>query len=257
MSTSTITAAPVVEYPETDGLPMAENTKQFRWIVTIEGGLEAVYAHREDVFVAGDLFWYPVEGDSTIRIAADIMVVFGRPKGDRSSYLQWRENGVAPKVTFEILSPGNTKPEMQGKLEFYEEYGVEEYYIYDPEKPKLSGWRRQGRRLKPIPDMSNWTSPSLGIRFDMSQGELRIYGPDGQLFATYQEAVTARDQERKEKEKERAAKESERAAKESERAAKESERAAKEVERAAKEKQRERADRLAAQLRALGIEPEE
>ena len=229
MSTQLLSAPPAIEYPETDGLPMAENTKQFRWIVTIEGGLEAVFAHREDVFVAADLFWYPVKGDNTIRIAADIMVVFGRPKGDRSAYLQWLEGGISPKVTFEILSPGNTKPEMQGKLEFYEEYGVEEYYLYDPEKPKLSGWRRRGNRLKSIRDMSNWTSPILGIRFDMSQGELKIHGPDGQPFATYQEVIDARDQERKEKVK----------------------------ERAAKEKERKRADRLAAQLRALGVEPSE
>ena len=215
MSTQLLSAPPAIEYPETDGLPMAENTKQFRWIVTIEGGLEAAYAHREDVFVAADLFWYPVQGDNTIRIAADIMVVFGRPKGDRSAYLQWLEGGISPKVTFEILSPGNTKPEMQGKLEFYEEYGVEEYYLYDPEKPKLSGWRRRGGRLKQIRDMSNWTSPKLGIRFDMSRGELRIYGPDGRPFATYLEVVKSRDQERK------------------------------------------RADRLAAQLRALGVEPKE
>ncbi|MEE6161048.1 hypothetical protein U9R62_06765 [Cylindrospermopsis raciborskii DSH] len=34
-----------------------------------------------DVFVAGDLFWYPVEGSNKIKLAPDTMVVFGRPKG--------------------------------------------------------------------------------------------------------------------------------------------------------------------------------
>lgn len=29
-----------IEYPDSDGLPMADNTKQFRWIVTIKEGLE-------------------------------------------------------------------------------------------------------------------------------------------------------------------------------------------------------------------------
>jgi hypothetical protein len=47
-------AAPII-YPESDGRPIAENTKQFRWIVTIEGGLEALFRDAPDVFVAGDL----------------------------------------------------------------------------------------------------------------------------------------------------------------------------------------------------------
>ncbi len=79
--------APVV-YPESDGLPMAENTKQLRWIVVLFGNLAALFRDAADVFVGGDLFWYPVEGDSALRTAPDVLVVFGRPKGDRSSYRQ-------------------------------------------------------------------------------------------------------------------------------------------------------------------------
>ena len=51
--------------------------------------------------------------------------------------------------------------------------------------------------------------------------ELRIYGPDGRRFATYVELVEQRDREQREK-----------------------------------EQAQQRAERLAAQLRALGIEPE-
>src|SRR6266704_5862438 len=59
-------------YPESDGLPMADNTKQFRWIVTIQGGLDALFKDEPNVFVAGDLLWYPVEGKPTIRLAPDV-----------------------------------------------------------------------------------------------------------------------------------------------------------------------------------------
>jgi hypothetical protein len=72
---------PAVEYPSTDGEPMAQNTKQYRYITTIQGGLAAMFRDRPDVFVAADLFWYPIEGDNTTRAAPDVMVVFGRPKG--------------------------------------------------------------------------------------------------------------------------------------------------------------------------------
>ena len=51
-------------YPETDGQPMSDNTKQYEWITTIKGNLDGIFAHRTDVFIAGDLLWYPVEGSN-------------------------------------------------------------------------------------------------------------------------------------------------------------------------------------------------
>src|SRR5262249_37507082 len=63
MSSTTATPqSPAIEYPDSDGEPMAENTLQFKWIVTIKEGLDGVFRHDPNVFVAGDLFWYPVEG---------------------------------------------------------------------------------------------------------------------------------------------------------------------------------------------------
>jgi len=82
-----VDVAPII-YPQSDGKPMADNTTQFRWIVTIQGGLDALFRDNPDIFVAGDLLWYPVEGHPEISTAPDVMVAFGRPKGDRGSYLQ-------------------------------------------------------------------------------------------------------------------------------------------------------------------------
>ena len=53
----------------------------------------------ENVFVAGDLLWYPVEGNNKLRQAPDVMVVFGAKKGDRGSYMQWKEQGIPPQVS--------------------------------------------------------------------------------------------------------------------------------------------------------------
>lgn len=211
-----------VIYPESDGKPMADNTRQFRWIVTIQGGLAALFRADPNVFVAGDLLWYPVEGRADIRIAPDVLVVFGRPKGDRGSYLQWREEGIPPQVVFEVLSPANSTAEMNRKLKFYDRHGVEEYYLYDPDSGALDGWRRAGERLVLIDDLAGWVSPRLGVRFEFEAGELRIYRPDGKRFLTFEEL--------------------------------EAERALAE-QRA--EQERQRAERLAAQLRELGVEPQE
>lgn len=155
-----------------------------------------MFANDPNVFVAGDLLWYPVEGENGNRKAPNAMVVFGRPKGDRGSYLQWREDNIPPQVVFEILSPGNTFQQMLVKYKFYDRYGVEEYYLYDPDKFELSGWLRSGSELTAIPQMLGWVSPRLGIRFELLDSELEIYRPDGQRFRTYLELAQQLEQER-------------------------------------------------------------
>ncbi|BAY63847.1 hypothetical protein NIES22_39370 [Calothrix brevissima NIES-22] len=217
-----------VIYPDNDGQPVANNTIQFRWIVEIQQNLDWLFADDPNVFIAGDLFWYPVEGRNTIAVAPDVMVVLGRPKGDRLSYLQWKESGIAPQVVFEILSPSNTAVEMDKKLLFFDRYGVEEYYIYDPDSHNLQGWLRGEDGLDTIPQMADWVSPRLKIKFTLPPEGLQLYRPDGERFLTYQEISQRFEQERQ--------------------------RAELEHERA--EQERQRADRLAEQLRALGIEPE-
>ncbi len=182
-----------VVYPESDGKPMADNTKQFRYIATLKGGFDALYKDRDDVFVAGDLLWYPVEGDAKTRYAPDVMIAFGRPPGDRGSYLQWRENGQPPNVVFEVMSPGNTVREMRRKWEAYERYGVEEYYVYDPDAGVFEGWLRDGEtgKLEAIADTEGWESPLCGVRFGLEGAHLVVTRPDGKVFLTPSEADDA------------------------------------------------------------------
>ena len=183
-------------YPESDGKPMADNTKQFRWIVVIQQNLDWMFADNPNVFVAGDLFWYPVEGKPRIVTAPDVMVVVGRPKGERGSYQQWLENNIAPQVVFEILSPSNSTVEMDKKLLFYERYGVEEYYIYNPETDELQAWIRHEEGLESLESLNDYISPRLGIRFDCSGEELKIYRPDGEKFFSYIEIHQMLEEER-------------------------------------------------------------
>ncbi|HAO19300.1 MAG TPA: hypothetical protein DCQ37_01670 [Desulfobacteraceae bacterium] len=169
-------------YPDRDGKPMSDNTEQFEWIVKIKENLEQMFDGNPDVFVAGDLLWYPVEGNNRIRTAPDTMVAFGRPKGYRGSYRQWEENHIAPQVVFEILSPGNRAGEMKKKFVFYDTYAVSEYYVYDPDRILLSGWIRRNNVLTPVENMQGWISPLLKIRFELTDNDLYIFRPDGNRF---------------------------------------------------------------------------
>jgi hypothetical protein len=181
-----------------------------------------------------------VEGDNKTRIAPDALVAFGRPKGDRGSYKQWEENGLAPQVVFEVLSPGNTRKEMAGKLAFYERYGVEEYYLYDPDNGTLQGWQRQGGQLMAIARMRGWVSPRLGVHFDLDGMDLCLTRPDGRRFASYVEMnqQAEREAQRAEQEKQRAEQEKQRAEQEKQRAEQATQRAKSAEQQVEQEKQR-------------------
>ena len=236
-------------YPSSDGKPMAENTEQYRWIALIKENLEVVLQGTES-FIAADLLWYPEVAKPPAPApsqAPDVMVVLGRPPGRRYSYQQWEEDNKAPQVVFEILSPSNKtkkgRQEMEAKFAFYQRYGVEEYYLYDPDALRAQAWIRQGKNLMPLDRLDQWVSPRLRIRFDWQLGQaLKLYTPNGSLFKTLVDLQAEVERERLEKERERLEKERERLEKERERAEKERERAEKE--------------RLTAYLRSLGIDPD-
>ena len=266
-----------IDYPSSDGKPMAENTRQFLWITIIKCGLEAFFRNDPDVFIAGDLLWYPVELES-LSTAPDTMVVFGRPKGHRTSYRQWEEDHIAPQVVFEVVPPGNRPPELVEKHQFYETHGVEEYYLYYPEEVRLEGWLRQGSVFRKIQRIhEGWTSPRLQLRFEI-EDELVLTTPDGKRLIDYvelaiqlEEAVEQTATERLAKESAWRGREFERQRADTERREKEAERKEKELarqqadtERKEKEAERERAIEAEAKLEALrrllgekGIDPDQ
>jgi Uma2 family endonuclease len=227
---TTAATQPEIIYPETDGEPIAQNTKQAEVMMTLKENLDALFADRDDVFVAIDHFWYPVKGHPNIRQAPDVMVVLGRPKGHRGSYKQWEEDNIPPQVVFEVVSPGNTQEEWDAKLAFYEQYGVQEYYIYDPDTSVWRGYVREGGKLAVIEAMEGWVSPLLGIRFGRGSGtDPGVYAPSGERFVGYVEVRRALELA-----------------------------IAREMEaRRREEAARQRAEQLAQKLRELGIEPDE
>ncbi len=211
-----------MDYPCSDGEPMSDNTLQYQWIVTIQGGLDLELPD----FVAGNILWYPVQGHPLIRIGPDVLVALGRPKGHRSSYLQWEEDDVAPQVVWEVLSPSNTRQEMHQKLMFYDRHGVQEYYVVDPYDNAIEGYRREGAHLSPVEIARGWVSPLLGIRVEQERG-IRLYHRDGRRFSSFVELGNDLATQRR--------------------------RADMEAQRATEAEAR--AEALAARLRALGIEP--
>jgi Uma2 family endonuclease len=185
-------------YPDSDGKPMADNTLQYRWIVRLVSNLKHLF-RGQTVFVAGDLLWYPQQV-TTLPVpsqAPDAMVVFGRSDGDRRSYKQWEEENIAPQVIFEILSASNSATEMLKKQQFYRQHGVLEMFFYDPESYEFLGMVRssQSQEFQAITPLNfPWTSPMLGVRFEMFADGLAMLYPTGEPFNDPDTILEDRDQ---------------------------------------------------------------
>jgi len=223
------TATPEIVYPESDGEPMGDNSHQIDLIIALFQSLTDHFAGRPDVAVHTNLIWYPVQGRPKLCRAPDVMVAFDRPRGRRRSYKQWEEDGIAPQVVFEIYAPGNKPQDLLDKFFFYERFGVEEYYFFDPDSPGFTGWWRVGGAWTEIESIHGFTSPRLGLTFDWAGGDgFELLGPDGRPIRTHEELRQAFEEEQTRADRER--------------------------EKA--EQERQRADRLAAELRNLGVDPD-
>lgn len=192
-------------YPESDGEPMSDNTTHGDAMSYLRGAIEVLIADDPNAFAATDHLWYYQEGDPARRVAPDVFVVFGRPRRHRGGYRQWAEEGIAPQIVFEVVSPNNRSVTAE-KLFLYESLGVEEYYVYDPgyspsgdldvARRSLRGFRRHAHGgVELLPDLIAKTSPRLGLGFGWdTDGLLSLIRPDGTIFPRYVEAVARADE---------------------------------------------------------------
>ena len=196
---------PDIYYPDSDGNPMAETDAQFYPLTETVLALRQHYAHRDDVYVSGDLLVYYRMNDNTVRLAPDVFVVFGVDDHLRSSYIIWREEGKSPDFVLEIASPGTFVRDMTEKRALYAALGVAEYWRFDPTgqlfTPALVGEQlAQDGEYEPIEiglgDDGMLRGYSEVLELEVCQradGELRLYDPEAQTWLSYlAEEVSAR-----------------------------------------------------------------
>ena len=140
-------AAVQIEYPSSDGKPMAENDAQRNAIMYGISGLTRHFRSRQDVYVSGDLLIYYEEGNPRVSIAPDVFVVFGVENHERPNYKLWEERR-APAFVLEVASPSTWRDDLGWKRSVYARLGVREYWQYDPAGELLPA-RLQGERLTP------------------------------------------------------------------------------------------------------------
>ncbi|CAN5888295.1 hypothetical protein BH23ACT8_BH23ACT8_08500 [soil metagenome] len=95
-------------------------------------GVRAWFAGHDDVAVHSRLAWFPDRSDTRVRLDPDVMVVHGRPQGERKSFKSWVEGGAVPQVIVEVWSEDDTDSDYQQRLQRARAYGVGQVVMVDP-----------------------------------------------------------------------------------------------------------------------------
>ena len=104
-----------IEYPSTDGEPMAESDLQYVPLTETVSVLRVRFSDRSDVYVAGDMLVYYRTNDPSASVAPDVFAVFGTSGNHpRDSWIVWRE-GKAPDFVLEIASESTWRRDVEEK----------------------------------------------------------------------------------------------------------------------------------------------
>jgi hypothetical protein len=146
----------------------------------------------------------------------------------RKSWVVWEEDGKYPNVIIEIISPSTANTDKDFKKKLYQStFRTPDYFWFDPETQEFVGFHLLDGQYQPIqPNHQGllW-SQQLGVYLGIHQGLLRFFTPELDLVPTPEETADF-------------------------------ERQAKELALIKAQKETQRAEKLAAKLRELNIDPD-
>ena len=199
------TLAPVpdtVEYPTSDGRPVAETDLHYLRLAGAAYGLRKFLGGRDDVYVGSNLLVYDEPGNPRRHLAPDVFVAFGVRSAARDLFKIWEEK--PPAFVLEITSKSTRREDERTKRRRYAEWGVQEYFLYDPRgewvKPPLQGFGLRGRRYARMPECvlpngkRGLECKTLGLYLWLRDAELRLHDPaTGRDLPTPEEEGAARE----------------------------------------------------------------
>ena len=192
--------------------------------------LESWWRERGDFYASGNLTIYfsPDQIKSRDFRGPDFFVVLGTERKPRRSWMLWAESGKYPNMIVEILSDSSANVDRGLKKQLYQDtFRTPDYFWFDPHSLEFAGFHIVDGRYQPLePNSQGWLwSQQLELYLGIHERKLRFFTPEGQLVPTLTEVV-------------------------------EEERALKELAQARAEQEAQRAERLAAKLKELDIDPD-
>ncbi|MFB2773454.1 Uma2 family endonuclease [Pelatocladus sp. BLCC-F211] len=203
--------------------PPLETELHLRQIILLFKCLEWLWRDRTDFYAAGNLTIYYSFSKSKSEDfrGPDFFVVLDTERKARKSWVVWEEDGKYPNVILEILSESTANTDKEVKKKLYQNtFRTPDYFWFDPYTLEFAGFHLVDGKYQPLEanNQGHLWSQQLGLYLGIHQGLLRFFTPEGQLVPTPEEEA--------------------------------------ESERQQKELALSRAERLAAKLRELNIDPD-
>jgi Uma2 family endonuclease len=182
MATIPRSAGRKVDYPTSDGKPMAETDVHRKLMMDLIESLEARYAADPDVYVSGNLLLFYEEGNKRRHVSPDVFVVQGVVKKERDYYLLWNE-GKGPDIVIELTSKSTRSEDVKKKMALYRDVlQVPEYFLFDPFQdyltPSMQGYRLVDGNYEFIGSVAGkLPSEILGLHLERVGSQLRLYDP--------------------------------------------------------------------------------
>ena len=112
---------------------------------------------------------FPQKGESQVYtvVQPDLCVVCDFEKIDSKGCVG------APDLVVEILSPGNSKKEMKSKFALYQEEGVREYWIVDPERELVFVYVAENKKFRPtLPITDDYVRSTIFPNFSIHTADI-------------------------------------------------------------------------------------
>jgi len=203
--------------------PPLETELHLRQIILLLKCLEWLWRERNDVYISGKLTIYYSRNkrkDKDFR-GPDFFVVLGTERKTRKSWTVWEEEGKYPNFILEILSESTAKIDRSLKKELYQDtFRTPDYFWFDPDTLEFAGFHLVDGTYKPLEanEEGQLWSQQLGFYLGIKGDLLRFFTEEGELVPTPEEDA--------------------------------------EFEREQKQIAQQKAERLAAKLRELNIDPD-
>jgi len=211
--------------------PEMESSLHYAQLALLVACLEWLWRDRNDFFIGANLTIYFSREQLKNRDfrGPDFFLINQTERRARKSWVVWEEGGQYPDLIVELLSPATAKTDRSLKKVLYQDrFRTPEYFWFSPDTLEFEGYRLVGQHYEAIaPNDAGWRwSDVLGLFLGVQNETLRYFHRSGELVPTPEEAAEAAQ-------------------------------LAAETAQLKVQAAQERTARLAEQLRALGIEPEE
>lgn len=198
-----------IEYPTSDGKPMAETELHRDDMIDTIQTLQDHFAAEDRICISGNMLLYYEEGNRRKHVSPDVFAVRGVEKKRRDYYLLWEE-GRPPELVIEITSKSTRLEDQKQKREIYRTIlRVFEYFLFDPTedylKPPLQGFRLEAGDYVPIEAVDGrLPSRVLGLHLERAGQELRLFDPATRAWLPTRSERVEAERQRAEAEHQRA-----------------------------------------------------